>query len=253
MKRACLYALLALGLTVWSLPAAYADPAKETSAAPKAEKGKKKTKKKAEKTDEYRLPDEELSAMGKALKKVKYYTDSKPSLTAKYYLLLFSTSTCFHCNRTMPDDVKFYRDMRRQGDVEMMLVTMSQMDNPTAAKGFLDKYGAPFAGAVYEDMQAAGVPGTKGFELPPGFIIVKDDGTVVHHGPGSVNGRNMMQDWKQHTIGEDAEIPPPSAEELKAAAKAEKAAEKAAKDKAKADAKAAKDKAREEKKNKKKK
>lgn len=252
MKHAFLFFLLTLGFAAWTLPVAYAAPTDDAPATAKAEKGKKKAKKKTEKTDEYTLPDEELSAMGKALKKVKFYTESKPSLTAKYYLLLFSTSTCFHCNRTMPDDVKFYREMRRQGDVEMMLVTMSQMDNPTAAKGFLDKYGAPFAGAVYEDMQAAGVPGTKGFELPPGFIIVKDDGTVVHHGPGSVNGRNMMQDWKQHTIGEDAEIPPPSAEELRAAAKAEKAAEKAAKDKAKADAKAAKEKARADKRNKKK-
>lgn len=229
-----------LGLAVWFTPMTLAETADDVPAQ-KEKKSKKKEKKGTK--DEATV---ELSPVAAGLKKVKCYTESTPALDAKYYIFLFSTSNCFHCNRTMPDDVIYYHEMRRQGDVEMILVTISQLDNPTAAKGFLDKYGAPFAGMVWEDMKAAGVPGSNGFQLPPGFVIVRNDGQVVHSGPGSVNGRNMMQDWKQHTIGADAEIPPPTPAELKAEAKAKKEAEKAK-------AKAEKEKTKAEKKAKKKK
>lgn len=229
-----------LGVAVWSAPMTFAETADDVPAQ-KEKKSKKKEKKGTK--DEATV---ELSPVAAGLKKVKCYTESTPALDAKYYIFLFSTSNCFHCNRTMPDDVIYYHEMRRQGDVEMILVTISQLDNPTAAKGFLDKYGAPFAGMVWEDMKAAGVPGSNGFQLPPGFVIVRNDGQVVHSGPGSVNGRNMMQDWKQHTIGADAEIPPPTPAELKAEAKAKKEAEKAK-------AKAEKEKTKAEKKAKKKK
>lgn len=240
MKRAWLFGLMMLGLAVWSAPLSFAETADDVPAQ-KVKKGKKKDKK-SKKDEEAAAVEEaepaELSPVAAGLKKVKCYTKSTPALDAKYYIFLFSTSNCTHCNRTMPDDVIYYQEMRRQGDVEMILVTMSQLDNPTAAKGFLDKYGAPFAGMVWEDMKAAGVPGSNGFQLPPGFVIVRNDGQVVHSGPGSVNGRNMMQDWKQHTIGEDAVIPPPSPAELKAKKEAEKAKAKAEKEKAKADKKA---------------
>lgn len=247
MKHTFLCALLALGLMTWASVPCMAEP----TDAPVQKTKKSRKEKKAPKGEE----DEpaELSPVAAALKKVNYYTESKPALNAKYYLFLFSTSTCFHCNRTMPGDVAIYKEMRRQGDVEMMLVTISQLDNAAAAKGFLNKYGAPFAGAIYEDMKAAGVPGMQNFQLPPGFVIVNCDGQVVHSGPGSVNGRNMMEDWKKYTIGEDAEIPPPSAAEQKAAEKQAKEQEKAEKEKAKAEAKAAKAKEKAEKRNKKKK
>lgn len=240
MKHILLSALLAAGLWTWAAVPCMAEP---TDAPVQKVKKSKKGKKDAKAGNE---EPAELSPVAAGLKKVKCYTESTPALDAKYYIFLFSTSSCFHCNRTMPDDVIYYKEMRRQGDVEMILVTISQLDNPAAAKGFLDKYGAPFAGMLWEDMKAAGVPGSSGMQLPPGFVIVRSDGQVMHSGPGSVNGRNMMQDWKQHTIGEDAEIPPPSAAELKAQKMAEQA-------KAKAEAKAARDKARAEKRSKKKK
>lgn len=213
MKRILLTALSVMGLWTWAtLPCM----AEATDTPVQKTKKSKKKKQKAENEE-----PAELSPVAAALKKVKCYTESTPALNAKYYIFLFSTSTCTHCNLTMPDDVLYYKEMRRQGDVEMILVTISQLDNPTAAKGFLDKYGAPFSGMVWEDMKAAGVPGSGGFQLPPGFVIVDSNGKVVHSGPGSVNGRNMMQDWKKHTIGEDAVIPPPSAAERKAQKKAE--------------------------------
>lgn len=248
MKRACLYALLALGVAVWSAPAAVADPADTAPAAQKADKGKKKSKK-ADK-DAADEGEAALSPMAQALSKVKCYTAAKPSLKAKYYIMLFSTSTCAHCNRTMPGNVELYRQMHLQGDVELMLVTLTNMDNADAALGFLNKYGAPFAGATDTEMKAAGVPvvdkvnangpGTI-LALPPYIVIVDSEGNVVHQGPGSQGGRNMMEDWKQHTIGEDAVIPEPTAAE-------KKAAEKQAKEAAKAAAKAEKERAKAEKK-----
>lgn len=240
MKRILLSVLVAFGLWTWATIPCMAEPTDTP-----VQKTKKSKKEKKESKAGKEEPAE-LSPVAAGLKKVKCYTENTPALDAKYYIFLFSASNCTHCHRTMPDDVALYKEMRRQGDVEMILVTISQLDNPAAAKGFLAQYGAPFAGMLWEDMKAAGVPGSSGFQLPPGFVIVRSDGQVMHSGPGSVNGRNMMQDWKQYTIGEDAEIPPPSAAELKAQKKAEQA-------KAKAETKAARDKARAEKRSKKKK
>lgn len=221
MKRILLSAVLAMGL--WTGVSAPVSAEASDTVVQKTKKGKKVNK--AE-------PAGELSPVAAALSKVACYTERTPALHAKYYIFLYSTSSCTHCNRTMPDDVQYYKEMRRRGDVEMLLVTMSQLDTPTAAKGFLNQYNAPFAGMLWEDMKAAGVPGAGGFQLPPGFVIVNSEGQVLHSGPGSVNGRNMLQDWKSYTIGADAEIPPPSATELKAE-------KKAAAEKAKAAAKAA--------------
>lgn len=217
MKRILLAAIFAVGL--WTGAAAPCSAEPTEAVAHKSKKGK---------TADKSAAPAELSPVAAALCKVSCHTESSPALDAKYYIFLYSTSSCAHCNRTMPDDVSFYKEMRRQGDVEMLLVTISQLDTPAAAKGFLDKYGAPFAGMLWEDMKAAGVPGAGGFQLPPGFVIVNSEGHVLHAGPGSVNGRNMLQDWKTYTIGADAEIPPPSAAEIKAQKKAEKEKARAA-------------------------
>ncbi len=249
MKRVCLYALLAMGLAVWSAPLAFADPAEDAPAAKKEAKAKKKGKK-ADKEEAAEANAAELSPMAQALSKLKCYTTAKPNLKAKYYIFLVSTSTCAHCNRTMPGNVTLYNQMRRQGDVEMMLLTPVNMDNAEAALGFLNKYGAPFAGATDAEMKAADVPVAKLVNanapgtilaLPPYIIIADSDGNLVHQGPGSVQGRNMMEDWKNHTIGADAEIPEASAAEKKAeerkAKEAAKAAAKAEKERAKAEKK----------------
>lgn len=247
MKRACLYALLAMGLAVWSAPLAFADPAEDAPAAKKETKAKKKGKKADRETE---ADAAELSPMAQALSKVKCYTTAKPNLKAKYYIFLVSTSTCAHCNRTMPGNVTLYNQMRRQGDVELMLLTPTNMDNAEAALGFLNKYNAPFAGATDAEMKAAGVPVAKQVNsnapgmilaLPPYIIVADSDGNLLHQGPGSEQGRNMMEDWKNHTIGADAVIPEPTAAEKKAeerkAKEAAKAAAKAEKERAKAEKK----------------
>ena len=213
MKRVCLYALLAMGLAVWSAPLAFADPAEDTPAEDSSAAKKKSNA---------------LSPMAQALSKLKCYTKTKPNLKAKYYIFLVSTSTCAHCNRTMPGNVELYKQMRRQKDVELMLLTPTNMDNADAALGFLKKYRAPFAGATDAEMRAAGVPVAKDVNsnapgmilaLPPYIIIADSEGNLVHQGPGSVEGRNMMEDWRSHTIGGD-----PAAE--KKAAKADKKKDK---------------------------
>ena len=151
--------------------------------------------------------------MARALGKVKCYTTAKPRLDAKDFIFLFSTSNCTHCHRTMPGNVDLYKEMRRQGDVEMMLVTLTNLDNAQAALGFLNKYNAPFAGATDTEMRAAGVPvidkvniGGPGslLALPPHIVIVDKGGKLVFQGPASVEGRNTMEDWRQYTGGKPA-------------------------------------------------
>lgn len=206
MKRASLYASLLIPcLAAWSVSTAVADdtandtpPAKQESKA--AGKGKKGKGKKA-KAD---------SAMASALGKVKCYTTAKPNLDAEYFIFLFSTSSCTHCLHTMPKNVELYKDMRRQGNVEMMLVTLTNLDNVKAAQGFLEKFKAPFAAATDTEMRAAAVPVIDKVNancpgmilaLPPHIVIVDKDGKLVHQGPASISGRNTLEDWPQHTGG----------------------------------------------------
>lgn len=238
MKRIGLFGLLAMGLALWSSPASYADPAddevtvEETPADDAAEDepaedAKPDKGKKGKKADKEEKKGAETSAMAQALKKVKWYTRAKVNTKAKYYVLLFSTSSCAHCNRTMPGNVDLYKKMRK-ADVEVILVTLTNMDNAAAARDFLSKYKAPFAGATDTEMKAAGVPvvdkvNANGpgciLALPPYLVFVDADGNVLHHGPGSMEGRNMMEDWRKHTIGED---PKTAAKEQQERARAEK-------------------------------
>ena len=211
MKRACLIAsLLVPCLAAWNVATAAdsAEPADDTAAAQQEGKENAKGKKKAGKAH---------SPMARALGKVKCYTTAKPHLDAKYFIFLFSTSNCTHCHRTMPGNVDLYKEMRRQGDVEMMLVTLTNLDNAEAALGFLNKYNAPFAGATDTEMRAAGVPvidkvnaGGPGslLALPPHIVIVDKGGKLVFQGPASVEGRNTMEDWRQHCGGKPASKKP---------------------------------------------
>lgn len=207
MKRASLYASLLIPcLAAWSVSTAVAaDSAEGTPAAQKAGKdegkGKKGKKAKAQ------------SPMGAALGKLKCFTAAKPKLDAKYYIFLFSTSSCTHCMHAMPRNVELYKEMRRRGDVEMMLVTLTNLDNAQAAQGFLTKFKAPFAAATDTEVRAAGVPVIQKVNqngpamilaLPPHIVIVDKDGKLVHEGPGSINGQNVLEDWQQYTGGKPA-------------------------------------------------
>lgn len=217
-----------MGLAVWSAPLAFADPAEDTPAEDSSAEDTPAEDASAKDSSSSKKKSNELSPMAQALSKLKCYTKTKPNLKAKYYIFLVSTSTCAHCNRTMPGNVELYKQMRCQKDVELMLLTPTNMDNAGAALGFLKKYRAPFAGATDAEMRAAGVPVAKDVNsnapgmilaLPPYIIIADSEGNLVHQGPGSVEGRNMMEDWKTHTIGGD------SAAEKKAA-KADKKKDK---------------------------
>lgn len=207
MKFASLFAsMLVPCLAAWSVATAQdsAPPADDSAAAQQEGKAKGKGKKKAERA---------TSPMAKALSKVKCYTTAKPHLDANYYIFLFSTSNCTHCHRTMPGNVDLYKEMRKQGDVELMLVTLTNLDNAQAALGFLNKYKAPFAGVTDTEMRKAGVPvidkvnvGGPGaiLALPPHIVIVDKSGKLIFNGPASVDGRNTMEDWRQHCGGKPA-------------------------------------------------
>lgn len=209
MKRASLFASLLIPcLAAWSVSTAVAEESTNDSPAAQAEsKDAGKAKKgKGKKT-------KANSPMGRALAKVKCYTTAKPKLDAKYFIFLFSTSGCTHCLHAMPRNVELYKEMRRRGDVEMMLVTLTNLDNVKAAQGFLDKYKAPFAAATDTEMRGAAVPvidkvNAQGpgmiLALPPHVVIVDKEGKIMHNGPASVNGKNILEDWQQYTGGKAA-------------------------------------------------
>lgn len=229
MKRLFLFLLLAGVLTWAALPATAADESGGTAAAAsgKAKKGKKKALNNAgtgtAAEEEPPLPAE-LSPVAAALNQIHFCSDTRPSLTAKYYIYLFSSSTCTFCNRTMPADVEQHKLMRRQGEVELIMINLT--DSPEAARAFLEKYDAQFACTRFDDLRDVRLPGLGMPHGIPFVAIVDNNGQVLHSGPGS--GPNTVEEWKQHTIGADAVIPPPSPAEQKAEAKARKEAAKAA-------------------------
>lgn len=237
MRSAWLIGLTLTAMVLGTAPSVRAESADMPAA---HQQGKKKAKKaKTPQPAEAEEEEAELSPVAAALKQIQFCTEARPSLTAKYYIYLFSSSTCTFCNRTMPTDVEQHKLMRRQGDVELIMINV--MDGPEAARAFMEKYDAKFACTRFDDLKDVRLPGLGMPHGIPFVAIVDCNGQVLHSGPGS--GPNTVEEWKQYTIGADAVIPPPSPAELKAEAKAKKEAEKAA-------AKAERERARAEKRNK---
>lgn len=182
---------LLAGLLVWGIPASTAS-ANDSDSTAQISKKKKKSKKKS--AEDESAPATE-SVVGAKLKGNTFFNNSSPNLNAEYFIFLKSASWCGPCNKEMPFIAKEYELMKQSGKVELILLSHDQTEE--AAKGFLKKYGASFAGL----MKGADIPSLPPARGIPNATIMKADGTVIQSGHGSI-----IRAWKEKTIGKYAII-----------------------------------------------
>lgn len=144
----------------------------------------KKKKKKSEKTEK------KTSPVGKAVGKLKTF-NGKPSKKALVYIYLQSASWCSPCNQEMPGVVEAYKEMKKDGRAEIILVGHDSTED--AAKKFLKKYKAKFAGVLSSNKKVADLPGFTLADGIPNAIMVDAEGNVLASGFPS----GIIPQWKQ--------------------------------------------------------
>lgn len=145
-------------------------------------------------------PAQELSVVATALKNAEYLTSARPNLNAKFFIILRSASWCGPCRNEMPRIAAEYANIRRSGQVELIL--HSQDNTPEQAVQFVTSNNGNFPIIAKDKMpQLPNMPQTPGI---PWAIFMDADGNVVT----SQHGSSVMQ-WRNHTIKDapDVEIP----------------------------------------------
>lgn len=164
---------------------------------------KKAKKKKAKKKDSKKAA---ASKVGKAAGKLKSF-NGKANKKALVYVYLQSASWCGPCNKEMPEVVKIYNEMKKDGRAELILVGHDQTED--GAKAFLKKYKAKFPGVV---STAKGVDKLPGFSQASGIphaTMVDAEGNVLANGyPSSV-----LSQWQQAVENIEAANAEPEADD----------------------------------------
>ncbi len=132
------------------------------------------------------------SSVAISLKKIKFVS-GKPNLKADYYIYLYSASWCPPCRKLMPDIVKEYANIKKNGKVELILLGADK--NEKEVKGYVDKYKVDFPATWQGSKGVSSIPGNKPPRGIPGAIIVDKAGNTIISDHGTI-----VLDWKKHTI-----------------------------------------------------
>ena len=125
----------------------------------------------------------EIPAVTKALKKTKLF-NGRPNAKAKYYIYLQSAGWCGFCRKEMPDIVKGYKEMKKNG-VEIIFCSFDKTQD--AAKEFIREFGIRFPAMMETDDRKG--PALPGYERGPGIpwaVIVDAQGHVLRTGQGAI-------------------------------------------------------------------
>lgn len=156
----------------------------------KKAKKKKKSKKSADKKST-------ASAVGKAVGKLKTF-NGKPSKKALVYVYLQSASWCGPCNQEMPEVAEIYKEMKKDGRAEIILIGGDQTED--AAKKFLKQYKAKFPGILLGGKNVDALPGFTPARGIPHATMVDAEGKVLADGYPST----VLAQWKQAVETPDA-------------------------------------------------
>ena len=201
--------LLAGGLCVvapqsWAAPTTKKESAKTKREAAKAkreaakakkaeEKAKKAAAKKAAASQAAFEKTEATSAVGKALKNVEFIGIARPDVTADFYVVVRSSSTCPHCVKLLPEVIAAYKEMRASGKVELIYESFDS--DAEKAQEHLTKQGASFPAALRA--QTGNLPGAAPLMVPPpAAYIIDATGKRLASGPLAP----VLADWRKITI-----------------------------------------------------
>lgn len=184
---------LTLGLLVMGsqvLPAQDVAPAADEQVEETTPKKKKKAKKKKAKA--------KAGAVAKALKKVKRVS-GRVNQNALVYIYLQSASWCGPCKQAMPGIVEQYKEMRKDGRVEIVLVGHDY--TAEGVKEYIEGYKCKMP-AVWKDAKnVKKLPGFSEADGIPDAIIVDADGKVLRKGFPSM----IIPAWKELADSVEAE------------------------------------------------
>lgn len=143
--------------------------------------------------------------------------NGKPSTDAQYYIYLQSASWCPPCRKEMPEIVKAYPEMKKNG-VELILIGCDE--NLPGTQRYLEEFSAGFPAVHYTDEDLRTLPGFSPATGIPDATFVDRQGHVLLRGSGA-----LIKDWKRiFHKGEDA---PSAAQAAQESAASEAAAESA--------------------------
>ncbi len=158
-----------------------------------AEKAKKSAAAKAKKAQKAFEVAEATTPVGLALKKMEFIGANRPDVTAEYYFIVRSSSTCPHCVKLLPEVMAAYAEMRATGKVELIY---ESFDNDAAkAEEHLNKQGATFPAAMRAAM--GNLPGAAPLlQPPPAAYVVDAQGKRLASGPLAP----VLADWRKLTV-----------------------------------------------------
>ncbi|MBE6435713.1 MAG: hypothetical protein E7030_05860 [Akkermansiaceae bacterium] len=160
------------------------EAAKAKRAEAKAKKAAAKARKEAEKKAAQTRADfesaEPTPPVGKALKELPYIGNARPDLTAEFYVVVRSSSTCPHCVKLLPEVMAAYKEMRATGKVELIYESFD--NSAEKAEEHLMKQGVSFPAAMRADMGK--LPGAAPLIIPPpAAYIIDAQGNRLASGP----------------------------------------------------------------------
>ncbi len=224
MKHTLLLFALLLGISSWAVPQAAAEdeatPTRQTSRTARTgarqatrqsatrqntrQSTTRQTTRRGERSttaqDEAPAQEQELSVVATALRDAEYLTSARPNLNAKFFIILRSASWCGPCRNEMPRIAAEYANIRRSGQVELIL--HSQDNTPEQAVQFVTSNNGTFPVIAKDKMpQLPNMPQTPGI---PWAIFMDANGNVITNQHGS----SVMQ-WREHTIKDAPDVPIP--------------------------------------------
>lgn len=158
-----------------------------------AAKAKKEAESQAKKAQQAFEDTAATTPVGQALKQMQFIGTTRPDVTADYYFVVRSSSTCPHCVKLLPDVIAAYKEMRATGKVELLYESFD--NSAEAAAEHLGKHTATFPAAMRAEMSA--LPGAAPLLIPPPAAYVIDaQGKRLASGPLAP----VLADWRKLTV-----------------------------------------------------
>lgn len=138
------------------------------------------------------------STMAGLWQQSNFFTPTTPAPDAEYYIILQTASWCEFCRKDLPNNIKAHREMRKDGRVEIVVLSGHESTQETYA--WLKSHKAKFAGLHMNDLPK--LPNLELRKSYPSAYVMRADGTHVISGYAG----KIIKEWKKHTIGKDTNL-----------------------------------------------